>query len=348
MKKLSKITESIWSDMQDRSAGDVVRREDDVNLMSGEDFCDYLNDNYICKDGYRTYKIYYVSKVLHITVLKKFINVSYSIKYDYKTNMIYLNDDIEDFVPELCQKLKNNFKVVKKRVGDSYIKFIIYPPDGSECTNRFFVDVINFIIENGDENVLLFKKKHINESIWSDMQDRSAGDIIRKEDDNNNLRKLKPIDLGKHTTVYWADEDLEYDGETYFTFDEALELIKKSKWRLPTLKEVAELDVFSNIGKINPSEYNDKYVIDGEDSSGNPSQLVFFNKGLIYHLAKDRITDIDKYYYGWTSNLYDNHTAHIFSFDYSKIIHSPINNKRVVEQVIQQTVDKCCIMINAV
>ena len=184
MKRLSKITESIWSDIQDRSMGKTVRREDDVNLMSEEDFCDYLNDNYICKDGYRTYKIYYVSKVLHITVLKKFINVSYySIKYDYKTNMIYLNDDIEDFVPELCQKLKNNFKVVKKRVGDSYIKFIIYPPDGSECTNRFFVDVINFIIENRDENVLLFKKKHINESIWSDIQDRSVGKTRRREDD---------------------------------------------------------------------------------------------------------------------------------------------------------------------
>ena len=28
MRKLSKITESIWSDMQDRSAGDVVRKED--------------------------------------------------------------------------------------------------------------------------------------------------------------------------------------------------------------------------------------------------------------------------------------------------------------------------------
>ena len=178
MKRLSKITESIWSDIQDRSMGKTVRREDDINLMSAEDFCDYLNDNYICKDGYRTYRIYYDSKVLHITVLKKFINVSYSITYDYKTNMIYLNDDIEDFVPELCQKLKNNFKVVKKIVGDSYTKFIIYPSDGSECTNRFFVDVINFIIDNADENVLLLKKKHINESIWSDMQDRSAGDAV--------------------------------------------------------------------------------------------------------------------------------------------------------------------------
>ena len=187
MKKLSKITESIWSDMQDRSTGDVVRREDDVNLMSEEDFCDYLNDNYICKDGYRTYRIYYVSKVLSIAVLVDGPAKFYSITYDYKTNMIYLNDDIEDFVPELCQKLKNNFKVVKKIVGDSYTKFIIYPSDGSECTNRFFVDVLDFIIENGDENMLLIKKKHINESIWSDIQDRSMGKTVRKEDDINVL-----------------------------------------------------------------------------------------------------------------------------------------------------------------
>ena len=187
MKKLSKITESIWSDIQDRSMGKTVRKEDDVNLMSGEDFCDYLNYNYICKDGYKTYRIYYVSKALHITALKKFINVSYNIKYDYKTNMIYLNDDIEDFVPELCKKIKENFKVVKKRVGDSYTKFIIYPSDGSECTNRFFVEVINFIIDNADENVLLLKNKHINESIWSDMQDRSTGDVVRKEEEGKYI-----------------------------------------------------------------------------------------------------------------------------------------------------------------
>ena len=30
MKKLSKITESIWSDMQDRSAGDAIREEDKI------------------------------------------------------------------------------------------------------------------------------------------------------------------------------------------------------------------------------------------------------------------------------------------------------------------------------
>ena len=183
MKKLSKITESIWSDIQDRSAGDTVRKEDDINLMSIEDFCGYLNDNYISEDGYnRTYRIYYVSKVLSIAVLMGNSYEFYSIKYDYGRNMIYLNDEIEDFVPELCQKLKNNFKVVKNRVGDSYTKFIIYPSDGSECTNRFFVDVLDFIIKNGDKKRVILTKQNLNESIWSDIQDRSAGDTIREEE----------------------------------------------------------------------------------------------------------------------------------------------------------------------
>ena len=186
MKKLSKITESIWSDMQDRSAGDVVRKEDDINLMSGEDFCDYLNDNYISKDGH---KIIYSedSKSIYMSILKKYAGFSYSITYNYENNTINMNDEVESLCPELCKKIKENFKVDKEYVNIGYTQFIISPSDGSECTNRFYVDVINFIIENGDENVLLMKKKHINESIWSDMQDRSAGITQRKEDDINIL-----------------------------------------------------------------------------------------------------------------------------------------------------------------
>ena len=183
MKKLSKIIESIWSDMQDRSAGDVVRREDDVNLMSEEDFCDYLNDNYISKEGH---KIIYREDTKRIFV-PIFATVAYGIAYDYKSNTIIMSDDVEYFFPELCKAIKKNFKVDKNITKHKYTQFIIFPPDGSECTNRFFVDVVNFIIDNADENVLSLKKKHINESIWSDMQDRSTGDVVRKEDDINHL-----------------------------------------------------------------------------------------------------------------------------------------------------------------
>ena len=30
---MRKLSESIWSDIQDRSSGDTVRKEDDINLL---------------------------------------------------------------------------------------------------------------------------------------------------------------------------------------------------------------------------------------------------------------------------------------------------------------------------
>ena len=40
------IRESIWSDVQDRSSGDVVRKEDDIDFYDREQFFEYLNNNY--------------------------------------------------------------------------------------------------------------------------------------------------------------------------------------------------------------------------------------------------------------------------------------------------------------
>ena len=52
MKKLSKITESIWSDIQDRSSGKVIRKEDGVKVHTCIDVDIYLknaSDSY-CDD----------------------------------------------------------------------------------------------------------------------------------------------------------------------------------------------------------------------------------------------------------------------------------------------------------
>ena len=48
MRKLSKITESIWSDMQDRSSGDVVRKEDQWKIDLIKEFIErhHLNEEY--------------------------------------------------------------------------------------------------------------------------------------------------------------------------------------------------------------------------------------------------------------------------------------------------------------
>ena len=95
---MRKLSESLWSEIQDRSAGITQRKEDDVNLMSGKDFCDYLNDNYIGKDGH---KIIYdeISNRISISILKYFTNCFYNIAYNYNSNIIIMNDEVESLYP---------------------------------------------------------------------------------------------------------------------------------------------------------------------------------------------------------------------------------------------------------
>ena len=325
------IRESIWSDMQDRSMGKAIRREDDINLMSGEDFCDYLNYNYISKSKY---KILYSehSKCIHIPILNKFIGVLLNLSYDYEDNTITMNyDEVESLCPELCKKIKENFKVDKEYVNIGYTKFIISPSDGSECTNRFFVDVINFIIDNGDEHVSLIKKKHINESIWSDMQDRSMGKTVRREDEIGNIRELKSVDMGG--TVFWADKDLCCSDEYHFEYSEVFEYIKKSEWRLPTLKEVEELDGY----KV--KTYDNTFVI-----SGPNEDLIFIARGLVYSDKVKEITD-DDFYYAWTSDLCNSHQVHILTFDNDKLMHSKIDSINIMDQITNDISGKLCVRL---
>ena len=50
MRKFSTLVESIWSDIQDRSTGNVVRKEDDVNLLDYDTFGEYIRRIYIPKN----------------------------------------------------------------------------------------------------------------------------------------------------------------------------------------------------------------------------------------------------------------------------------------------------------
>ena len=63
MRKFSKICESIWSDMQDRGTGNLKKVEDDFNKFMPEDMVDCLNDRYDFCDNFRSYDIYYSSKI---------------------------------------------------------------------------------------------------------------------------------------------------------------------------------------------------------------------------------------------------------------------------------------------
>ena len=192
MKKLSEITESIWSDMQDRSAGDVVRKEDDINLLDETGLVNYMKKVYMPP-----------SPNDDLQIIGGGVNSGTIIASLFKTNEGHYNiiyQKMSESNPEITfpvcpdsgieDLLKEHYTVISIPRYDNKI-YYIKPKDGSKLTNKFFLEIIDFILDaiKDDDNIyqVIFKKKHINESIWSDMQDRSAGDVVRKEDDINLL-----------------------------------------------------------------------------------------------------------------------------------------------------------------
>jgi hypothetical protein len=184
MKKLSKLIESIWSDMQDRSAGETIRKEDDIDLFDETGLVKYMEKVYMSpNDG-----THIIGDTLDRgSILASLFDVDgryYSIIYkSISTNKpeitfpVCQESDIEN-------KLSKLYKVTRlKQYNDQIYK--IEPNDGSKITNKFFLEIFDFILDNVEDginniNKILFKKT--NESIWSDIQDRSAGEVRRKED----------------------------------------------------------------------------------------------------------------------------------------------------------------------
>ena len=196
MKKLSKIIESIWSDMQDRSMGKTVRKEDDVDLLDETGLVNYMKKVYMPP-----------SPNDDLQIIGGEVNSGTIIASLFKTNEGHYNiiyQKMSESNPEITfpvcpdsgieDLLKEHYTVISIPRYNNKI-YYIKPKDGSKITNKFFLEIIDFILDaiKDDDNIyqVIFKKKHINESIWSDMQDRSMGKIKRKEDKIITNEELK-------------------------------------------------------------------------------------------------------------------------------------------------------------
>ena len=153
MKKLSKIIESIWSDIQDRSMGKTVRREDDVNIFDCDELYDYIYSLYeqinqdsmpsksqivqrftyfsipIFKSGYKAYRLdctFENNKISKITLMASIT-------------------DIKDFK----QSLIDNFDLTVRDDG----ALSITAKDGT-VSNQVCMDLIKTIVENAPEPYL--------------------------------------------------------------------------------------------------------------------------------------------------------------------------------------------------
>jgi hypothetical protein len=158
--------ESIWSDIQDRSSGETIRKEDDVNHMNFDTFAEYIKDNYSEKgdwfavgeseDG--------KSRSIEIDIIYgKEIDLCFNVVEGEIYNILVKGNKNYVDIPGLKKIFNVNI------LGSS--SFSVYEKNWT-ISNNTFVKLIEF-----------FLKKKTNESIWSDIQDRSSGETVRKEDD---------------------------------------------------------------------------------------------------------------------------------------------------------------------
>ena len=332
----NELNESVWGDLHKRGIGELEREEDDINLLDGHSMLEYIFNHYEIQDNFSQPQYHKDANVLNVPILKVKENryntsVNY-ITYNYNKDCIYIRETLYD---EILIKIKKEFNISNFLNGVYTIK---------NADNSLFIKLIDFIIDNVDPMsktvfALLYKRK-MNESVWGDLHKRGVGELEREEDNIGNLSELKPLDMG--LSVLWADKDLEVDGNYLFNFEEANELIEKSEWRLPTLKEVAELGLLYN---------KEEYFYDDKSFyfENNGNKLIFYRKGFKYisgfkSAMQDQIIGQD-YYYCWTSDRYKLDSIHILTFDNDKIYYSPVNNLRVVDQVVQGEAHKLCVRL---
>ena len=184
MKKLSKITESIWSDMQDRSSGETIRKEDKFNpdyVDFGDDTTVYWAIDNLEIDGEG--KFYFDD-------IKDYNNNGWRLPTVDEVNQLKWNIWISWY--EGCNHLKfddgNELKLKTNGSGgfNMWTKEINAKfPNAAYAygfNNSHDFDITSFNKSINRLFVFLVKDKKITESIWSDMQDRSAGEVRRKED----------------------------------------------------------------------------------------------------------------------------------------------------------------------
>ena len=164
---MKNIKESVWADIHKRSNGDQVRKEDDVNLLDLDEFYKYIKDHYKTKVEYIDLDAMGSGNgdVLGVDITENVI-----LFYKPKRGHILLSWSRVKIPMPFFDELVDRFKIENPNA----MRRIITEKDGS-CTNKTFVDVIEFFIEH--------KETLVNESIWADIHKRSNGDQVRKEDD---------------------------------------------------------------------------------------------------------------------------------------------------------------------
>lgn len=154
------IKESIWSDMQDRSAGETVRKEDDIDHLDYEEFFVYLTEHYKPKSKKDNEKIGGRTPIMDINTIVIFIPIE-SIDDRIKTLMIVISKKDNSIVSiATSQTLFDKYVNLERTLSNNYILNAskntsnIYIKPKKKPTNQTVVDLIDMFLDVVDNPIL--------------------------------------------------------------------------------------------------------------------------------------------------------------------------------------------------
>ena len=154
------IKESIWSDIQDRSAGDTVRKEDDIDNLNYEEFFTYLTEHYQPKSKKGNEKISGRTPIMDTDIFEIFIPIE-SIDDRIKTLMIVISKKDSSIVSiATSQTLFDKYVNLERTLSNNYTlnpsknSPRVYIKSNKKLTNNTIVDLINTFIAAVDNPIL--------------------------------------------------------------------------------------------------------------------------------------------------------------------------------------------------
>ena len=171
LKKKEPIKESVWGELRKKSLGQEVREEDNVENLDGDGLREYIEERYEYIDNNDPKFYGFLSKQHYVEVpLLKYGHAPYKIFLEqnadsgrwlsispYKGKYIMFpyvapRKNGKYIEPGIYNKLREEYdteEVYDMQGFERIIHFLsIRPKDGSEITNQFFLDVIDFALEN--------------------------------------------------------------------------------------------------------------------------------------------------------------------------------------------------------
>lgn len=154
------IGESTWGEMRRRSSGETIRKENNIDFLDQDGLFEYIKSHYevtrfvLDNDHKPIDKKNQISIPFVIPYEASNYGFRISLEFNKNEKIITFGNSIKRDLPKVYKMICDNYRV------ERHTQLIdkLYPLDGSEITNQFYIDVIEFLIDNVEEDIKILKR----------------------------------------------------------------------------------------------------------------------------------------------------------------------------------------------